>query len=63
VGVVVGKDGQGLLCVLHRQVRRLLARRAACDHRGLDRVDTPTPHPLHGVHSTTEGHLGVNLVF
>jgi hypothetical protein len=28
-GCVVGQDGQGLLCTLHRQVRRLLARRAA----------------------------------
>jgi hypothetical protein len=28
-GYVVGQDGQGLLRTLHRQVRRLLARRAA----------------------------------
>ena len=28
-------------------------------------VGSNTPHstPLHGVHSTTEGHLGVNLLF
>jgi hypothetical protein len=24
--------------------------------------NTATPHPLHGVHSTTGGHLGVNLL-
>jgi hypothetical protein len=29
-GCVVGEDGQGLLRTLHRHVRRLLARRAAC---------------------------------
>jgi hypothetical protein len=61
-GCVVGQDGQGLLRTLHRQVRRLLARRAASPTL---MVGSNTPHstPLHSVHSTTEGHLGVNLLF
>jgi hypothetical protein len=59
--VVVGQDGQGLLRALHRQVRRLLARRAAPNPDGGS--DTPHSTPLHGVHSTTEGHLGVYLLF
>jgi hypothetical protein len=56
-GCVVGQDGQGLLRTLHRQVRRLLARRAASPNPD-GRFDTPHSTPLHGVHSTTEGHLG-----
>jgi hypothetical protein len=57
-GCVVGEDVQGLLRSLHRQVRRLLARRAASPNPD-GRFDTRHSTPLHGVHSTTEGHLGV----
>ena len=61
-GWVVGQDEQGLLLALHRQVRRLLARRAASPTL---MVGSNTRHStsLHGVHSTTEGHLGVYLLF
>jgi hypothetical protein len=55
---VVGLDGHGLLSTLRRQVRRLLARRAASP-KPSHRHSTPLP----GVHSTTEGHLGVDLLF
>jgi hypothetical protein len=41
-GCVVGEDGQGLLRTLHRQVRRLLARRAASPSQTL-RAGSITP--------------------
>jgi hypothetical protein len=58
VGRIVVEDGQGLLRTLHRQVRRLLARRAASPNPDGRFEHTPL-HTVHGVHSTTEGHLGV----
>jgi hypothetical protein len=58
-GCVVGEDGQGLLRSLHRQVRRLLARRAASPNPDGRLEHTPlhtaTRRPLH------DGHLGVYL--
>jgi hypothetical protein len=55
-GFVVGEDGQGLLRALYRQVRRLLARRAASQTLMVG-SDTRHSTPVPGVHSTTEGHL------
>jgi hypothetical protein len=43
-GCVVGEDGQGLLRTLHRQVRRLLASRAASPNPDGRLEHTPTPH-------------------
>ena len=43
-GCVVGQDGQGILRTLHRQVRRLLARRAASPNPDGRFEHTPTPH-------------------
>jgi hypothetical protein len=60
-GYVVGEGQQGLLRTLHLQVHRLLARRAASPNPDAG-SNTPHSTPLHGVHSTTEGHLGVNLL-
>jgi hypothetical protein len=60
-GFVVGEDGQELFRTLYRQVRRLLARRAAFPPFDGQFELHATPHRLGG-HSTTEGHLGVSLL-
>jgi hypothetical protein len=52
-GCVVGQDGQEILRTLHRQVRRLLP----VVPLPLEAARTPHSTPLHGVHTTTEGHL------
>jgi hypothetical protein len=60
-GCVIGEDGQGLLRTLHRQVHRLLARVPLLQTL-MAGSNTRHSTPLHGVHSTTEGHLGVYLL-
>jgi hypothetical protein len=62
-GCVVGQGGQGVLRTIQPQVRSLLVRRAASPHPLTAGSNTPHSTPLHGVHSTTEGHLGVLLLF
>jgi hypothetical protein len=60
-GCVVGEDGQGLLRSLHPG-SQVLARRAACSNPD-DRLEHTPLHSATCSHSTTEGHLGVYLLF
>jgi hypothetical protein len=61
-GCVVGDDGRGLLLALRRQVRRLLARRCRFSKPLMVGSNNHHSTPPLGVHSTTQGHLGVNLL-
>jgi hypothetical protein len=63
-GCVVGEDGQGLLRTLHRQVRRLLARRRAASQTLGWPVRAPrTPHRCPASTARRKDRLGVHLAW